>query len=276
MDLLLHLVDQKEVDIEKVDLREICNQYLEIINQVAELDLDRAGEYLVIAATLAAKKSEALLPGSPVSEDGMPLGDQFDPRFFSELRERLKAYRATKLRAEKLRAVPQLGLDVFAGKRQTVEEESEEEFPEIAGEGLSLGKIFFALLKRVGEAGRTFRIRLEPITVVKFMVEMVDRLNGLKGRTGRFIDLVRGMSEKASPRAKITGTFVATLELMKRGIVTADEAEGGYLISYRDGGRNEFASEFDQNGSDKIINLAAYRNTPASEEAVEPAMKEAV
>ena len=66
MDLLLHLVEQQEVEIENVDLSEVCDQYLKIVERSAELDLERAGEYLVVAATLVARKSEAILPrGNP-------------------------------------------------------------------------------------------------------------------------------------------------------------------------------------------------------------------
>ncbi len=265
MDLLLHLVDQREVDIENVDLCDICNQYLAIISQVAELDLDRAGEYLVIAATLAAMKSEALLPVRTESENGMPLGEQFDPRFFSELRERLIAYRATKARAVLLRATPQLGLDVFAAKRQPAEVEDEDDSPEICGEGLQLGQLFYSMLKRIGDLTKTFRIRLEPIRVVKYMVHLVDRLNLSKGRRESFIDLVRGVDEKSSSRAKLTGAFIATLELVRRGIVTAHDEEHGFSVQYANAQGKILESEFDQ--SDKVIDLAAYRSESKGSES---------
>jgi len=280
MDLLLHLVEHQEVDIENVNLSLVCDQYLKIVSQSAELDLDRASEFLVVAATLAARKSEALLP-SAVPVESITSDEQFDPRFFSELRDRLKAYKLAKIRSEALISAPQLGIDVFAPRRMQLELE-DDSCPEIRGDGLQIGRLFFKMLKRIGEAATGFRIRLEPVTVVKYMVSVVDRLSAMGGSALKFLDIVGGIDEIGSSRAKITGAFIATLELAKRGIVTVTQQ--GELISLSYVGVQEgvkLASEFDQDaqspevGNDKIIDLAAYRKSDVLPVAVDHALKEA-
>lgn len=255
MDLLLHLVEQQEVPIEKVNLALVCEQYLQVVQRCEELDLDRAGEFLVVAATLAARKSEALLPSAQPVE-GLESGESFDPRFFSELRERLKAYKMTKLRAERLLQVSQLEVDVFSPKKQVLELESSGE--EVWGDGQLIGEVFFRLLKRIGEGIRGFRVKLEPITVVKYMVHVVDVLSRLGSGRRSFIDVVRGIKDQASSRAKITGSFVAALELAKRGILQVDQTEQGGIAFCYEGGVPEssrFESEFDS----KVIDMAEYR-----------------
>jgi len=234
MDLLLHLVEQQEVEIEQVDLTAVCEQYLKIVEQSAELDLDRAGEFLVVAATLVARKSEALLPsGNP--EEITADEDGYDTRFFSELRERLIAYRETKRRADLLISHPQLGIQEFATKRSFVDPEIDAvEHEEIGGEPMELGFYFYGLLKRIGEAGRVFKVKLESITVIKYMVGMLDRLSEFslagRGTKQRFFDLVSSIDDTASNRGKLTGSFIATLELVKRGAIKVSGAEGNFEI----------------------------------------------
>jgi segregation and condensation protein A len=251
MDLLLHLVEQQEVEIENVDLSEVCDQYLKIVERSAELDLERAGEYLVVAATLVARKSEALLPrGNP--EDIVLEEEGYDPRFFTELRERLIAYKETKSRAELLISHPQLGIEEFITKRVFVDPESKDtEHEEIQGEPLELGKFFFGLLKRIGEAGKVFKVKLESITVIKYMVSLLDRLTDLaaidsKSKRG-FLDLVSDCPDTASVKGRLTGNFIATLELIKRGVVSVTGDSGNFTLEVKNTDQNVLLSpsEFD-------------------------------
>lgn len=251
MDLLLHLVEQQEVEIEKVDLTTICEQYLRIVQQAVELDLDRAGEYLVVAATLVARKSEAVLPSGKPGEITLE-EEGYDARFFSELRERLIAYRETKRRAELLLKQPQLGLQEFVTRRIFVDPQVDlVEHEEIGGEPMELGAYFFGLLKRIGEAGRLFKVRLESITVVKYMVEMMDKLSELvsSGDVGKqkFYTVVSGIRDSVSAKARLTGTFIATLELVKRGAVLVTGENGNFEIELTGGNSDNIAiSEFDE------------------------------
>ncbi len=90
LDLLLHLIRLNEVEITDIPIARIADQYLEYLDVIEELNLDIAGEYLVMAATLAWIKSRMLLP----SEEDDEAGESPDPR--AELVARLREYRRFK------------------------------------------------------------------------------------------------------------------------------------------------------------------------------------
>ena len=78
LDLLLHLIRQSEMDIYDIPIAEITGQYMQYLRQMQRHQLEVAGEYFVMAATLMAIKSQMLLPKPPVSEDEEPIEE--DPR----------------------------------------------------------------------------------------------------------------------------------------------------------------------------------------------------
>lgn len=98
LDLLLHLIKQLEIDIYDIPMTEITNQYMQFIHKMKNIQLDIASEYLVMAATLLAIKSDMLLPKKEIIHE-----DEYveDPR--EELIERLIEYRKYKEIAEKLK-----------------------------------------------------------------------------------------------------------------------------------------------------------------------------
>jgi segregation and condensation protein A len=239
MDLLLHLVHQREVPIEQVEMSEICEQYLEIINRTAVLDLERATEYLVIAATLVSLKSQSLLP--PVQEEESVEGDPFDRRFYENLRERLKAYEQTKNQAAQLMALPQLGLDTFPRRPQRIVT-GPDEFIIEHEQTTWLGELFTKLMKRVGHVG--YLIRLEPVSVVSTMMKCLDFLSGKiftkENRAEKteaaglgpssFLSMVRQVAGSSPPRATVIASFIAILELAKRGLMHVQQGEGVNVI----------------------------------------------
>ena len=95
MDLLLHLVKEQEVEIQDVQLLRVVDGYMDYLKQLAELDIEVAGEFLVMAATLMAIKSRSLLPREEVELD-----DDLDPE--DELIQRLLEYRRFKGAADDL------------------------------------------------------------------------------------------------------------------------------------------------------------------------------
>ncbi len=107
LDLLLHLIKSQEMDIYDIRIVEITEQYLTIIDQMKQLDLDVAGEFLVMAAQLIHIKSRMLLPSSEdlAEEEGE------DPR--AELVKRLLEYQRYKQVAAVFEQLPQLERDVF-------------------------------------------------------------------------------------------------------------------------------------------------------------------
>jgi segregation and condensation protein A len=73
LDLLLYLIRKNEMDIYNIPITEITDQYVEYINLMQSLDLDIAGEFLVMAATLLQMKSEAMLPSGVTSDFDEPM-----------------------------------------------------------------------------------------------------------------------------------------------------------------------------------------------------------
>lgn len=248
LDLLLHLIKQKEVSIQEVEMTEIAEQYLQIIAQTRFLDLEVAAEYLVVAATLMAIKSRLLLPsGEGLAEDELQV--EPDEGFYEELRRRLRDYETAKTRAHAFLQLPQMGIDVHARGRN----EELRMLPREMEDGqdvVNLGQMFLKLLKRVGELGKQMRIQLESVSIVSFMMGIVD---GLKQFTPSLAVALPGNSsgqpaiglweltsylyrdklqKDASPespvsrRGVVIGSFIAVLELAKRGMVrcTVDEA----------------------------------------------------
>jgi segregation and condensation protein A len=106
LDLLLYLIRRQNLNILDIPLAEITRQYMQYIELMQELQLELAGEYLVMAATLAEIKSRMLLPRPRLAEDS-----EEDPR--AELVRRLQEYERFKRAAEQIDELPRLERDVW-------------------------------------------------------------------------------------------------------------------------------------------------------------------
>src|SRR5688572_11798627 len=106
LDLLLYLIRRQNLDILDIPLAEITKQYMKYIEVMQELQLELAGEYMVMAATLAEIKSRMLLPRPKVDSDG-----EDDPR--AELVRRLQEYERFKRAAEDIDQLPRLERDTW-------------------------------------------------------------------------------------------------------------------------------------------------------------------
>src|SRR5690606_34227234 len=112
LDLLLHLVRRHELDILDIPIAFITEKYIEYIGFARSLDIEIAGEYLLMAATLAFLKSRELLPTTPGAEDeGEEEEDGVDPR--EELIRRLIEYERFREAGAELGSRPLFGRDVF-------------------------------------------------------------------------------------------------------------------------------------------------------------------
>ena len=111
LDLLLYLIRRQNLDILDIPIAEITRQYMEYIDLMKDMQLELAGEYLVMAAMLAEIKSRMLLPRPPIEE-----GEEVDPR--AELVRRLQEYERYKQAGEDIDAMPRVGLGQFS-LRQT-------------------------------------------------------------------------------------------------------------------------------------------------------------
>ncbi len=278
MDLLLHLVQQQEVDISRVSMKLVAEQYLLVVSELMKqldsqslhslsYDLEQVSEFLVIAATLTAIKSSALLPTSN-SEGLHEVVDPQSEEFLEELRERLRVYEQTKQRAARLTALPQLGVDTFT----RVDRKTLLPTPEMLAEpddAQSLGEHLTRLLKRIGSAGRVFRVKLESVSIVSSMMRVVDFFNSERLQ-GSFLSLLRTFGKERpvvgadGARVLVIGSFLAVLELVKRGVLSANQEGDGkdIRLELRSGEQNKqdgststtFESEFDEVPAAKEVN----------------------
>src|SRR6201988_5361230 len=124
LDLLLYLIRRHNLDILDIPLAEITRQYMQYIELMQELQLELAGEYLVMAATLAEIKSRMLLPRPKLDEAG-----EEDPR--AELVRRLQEYERFKRAAEGLDALPRLERDVWSVSAELKERRTVRALPQV-------------------------------------------------------------------------------------------------------------------------------------------------
>lgn len=276
MDLLLHLVRQKEVSIEQVEMSDIAEQYLRIVLHSGVWNLEAASEYLVIAATLLAIKSRSLLPDG-LKEEDVVLQEQTE-EFYEELRARLRRYEATQRLAKDLVSRNQLDVNIFIRKDKTAVRATASDLEE-GQDSLNLAQHFLRLLKRVGMGTQSFFIRLESISIVSFMVRTVDGLKGLVAankpmdlrsllRSFYLEELKKGVAQTpAMRRGVVIGSVISLLELAKRGVVRWETATEGLdsVLSLQLEDDNDFVG-LDDPADDKLVSIADYRERVSEKE----------
>jgi segregation and condensation protein A len=202
LDLLLHLIQKNELDILNIPISLITEQYLEYLQLMKVLNLDLAGEYLLMASTLLHIKSRMLLPKSSEGEEE----EEEDPR--AELVRRLLEYRKYKNAALEMEKRPLLDRDVFIRlSPPEPEEEPEEERIEVN---------LFELL----EAFRQVLERVKPESVHEVILEhmsveaKIQEILALLDKENRSMAFHRLFPEQASRRVVVI-TLLAILELVK-------------------------------------------------------------
>src|SRR5262245_32529299 len=168
LDLLLHLVKKNEVDLSNIPVATITDQYMAYLELLQQLDLDVAGEYLVMAATLLHLKSRLLLPGEDTSEED----EGEDPR--AELVRQLLEYQRFKEAAESLSRRDQLDRDVFS--RPPVRDESDTEQDVVYD--VSFGDLLDALQEVLKRAAPevVHEVVLEQISLREQIIFVLDTL----------------------------------------------------------------------------------------------------
>jgi segregation and condensation protein A len=206
LDLLLHLIRLNEVDVTDIPIALIAEQYIEYLDLMRELNLDVAGEYLLMAATLAWIKSRMLLP--PV--EGEEEDEGADPR--AELIARLLEYQRFKEAAEELRERQILGRDVFEASGSAPERTPEAE-REIEVGLIELLDAFQKVLRVVKSADLRHEVATEIITVRERMIAVMD---AIRARDSIEFEQIFQTEEQTSPsRTLIVVTFLAILELVR-------------------------------------------------------------
>lgn len=223
LDLLLHLIHRNEVNITDIPIALITQQYLETIELMKSLNLDVAGEYLVMAAYLTHIKSQMLLPANEEEQAGE---SGLDPR--DELVAHLLEYKRYKEAAENLASMPMLDREVFV--REGSEEDAD--IPK-RSQPLDVGIVdLLQALKGVLEkTPRRDLIELEPerLLVKDKIQQILERL-----KTQQWVTF-GSLFEEDFSRLNILTTFLALLELVKLQLVRAyqDVPFGTILISRR-------------------------------------------
>jgi len=206
LDLLLHLIRQNDVDIIDIPVAEIGQQYLAYLEVMQSLNLDVAGEYLVMAATLALIKSRMLLPPEPGDADE----DEIDPR--AELVARLLEYQRFKEAAEDLSRRRRLGRDVFAPTGSLPDPPSSAE-REIEVGLFELIEAFRTVLKAADDATAIHEIEVETITVRERMHAVMAILESQE--TIEFMRIFESPGGDLPSRPVLIATFLGVLELVR-------------------------------------------------------------
>ncbi|MCK0139132.1 ScpA family protein [Aliiroseovarius sp. F47248L] len=211
LDLLLTLSRTQKVDLRKISVLELAEQYLGFVEKARHLRIELAADYLVMAAWLAFLKSRLLLPPDP-SEDG-PSGEELAAHLAFQL-ERLQGMRDV---AAKLMARDQLGRDFFA--RGIPEDVTRVRRVTYTANLLDLMQ-GYARIRTKDE----FRPFIMDRDAVMTMEQALDRMRGLIGYAGDWTDLTSYLPEgwetdPARRRSATAANFAATLELAKRGAV---------------------------------------------------------
>jgi segregation and condensation protein A len=203
LDLLLHLIEEHELDIFDIPIAFVATKFVETITLMQELNIDVASEYLVMAATLAHIKSKMLLPAVPDDQE-VDAEPEIDPR--AELVRRLLEYQKYKKVADQLGEHAVLGRDVFL--RGVAAPEAEGPAP-IAG--LSLFRLldaFQSVLARV-KASFDHEVDAEHFTITD-RINQLSELLQLRRRIP-FVDLFEGQTT----RSELITTFLALLEMTR-------------------------------------------------------------
>jgi segregation and condensation protein A len=210
LDLLLHLIRVNEVEITDIPIARIAEQYLEYLEVIRELNLDVAGEYLLMAATLAWIKSRMLLP-IDAAEDA---DDGDDPR--AELVRRLLEYQRFKEAAGALGDRRLLGRDVFEARGPAPEAAPEAE-REIEVDLFELVEAYRRVLRMARKPAAPHEIEAESLTVHERMVAV---MRALEPRDSiEFERIFFEVDDQAPSRLMIVTTFLAILELTRLAVV---------------------------------------------------------
>jgi len=211
LDLLLHLIKKNELDIYDIPIALITKQYLEYVDLMKSLNLDLAGEYLVLAATLVHIKSKMLLPTQ--SEEGE---EEEDPR--RELVEQLLEYQAFKNASQSLQSRELLERDVFTRGTSAAPESPPDEEP--AWTEVSVFELVDAFRQVLGKLApqEVMEIDLDRTSLADRIGEIMDRLRERRSLT--FSELLDG----GNNRRQIVLTLLALLEMVRQRLIRICQA----------------------------------------------------
>lgn len=219
LDLLLYLVRKEEVDIYDIPIARVTKQYVEYIEMLQALDIDLAGDFLVMAATLMEIKSAMLLPRSqdgPQDEGGIE-----DPR--AELVRQLLEYKRFKDAANLLDESAQTRRQRYTRPASILDQLKPTQEPEVDLDQVSIWTLleaFDGIMKATGHAGRFDHIK-DDTPIDLYQIEVLHRL-----QTDGPMSLEK-IFEGRTNRLVMIGLFLGMLELMRNRLIWAEQPESG-------------------------------------------------
>lgn len=208
LDLLLYLIRRQNLDILTINVATITHQYIEYVELMKAMEIELAGEYLLMAAMLAEIKSRTLLPRPPKAEGE----EEEDPR--AELIRRLQEYERLKEAAEALDTLPRVGRDWFSVQAGLPPLETRVIHPDVELDEL-LGALS-AVLKRA-ELVQAHQISREVLSTRERMLRIMEQLNHAEAQQ-RYTPF-EALFTLEEGRAGVVVTFMAILELAKEAMI---------------------------------------------------------
>lgn len=208
LDLLLYLIRRNEVDIYDIPIEHVTSQYIEILDSMENLDLEVAGEFFVMAATLMYIKSRMLLPQKDQGTNQDVEDDDIDPRW--ELVQQLLEYKKFKEASSEIEELILNSNDLIAriGPKEALQAV---ERPLKPVERVDLWNTFNQVLRRLAERITTGEINAEQVTVADRMEFILLRFK----QKPNF--LFSELFEATTTITTIVATFLAVLELTRLG-----------------------------------------------------------
>lgn len=203
LDLLLYLIKRQNLDILDIPITQITEQYVHYIDMMKELNLDLAGEYLLMAAMLAEIKSRMLLP--QYDEGNL---DEEDPR--AELIRRLQEYERYKDAAENIDKLERCERDIFIANAKFINPKPKHKLPEVSLDMLAAA--FVDVLAR-SDFNSHHIVQVEVLSVRERMTIILDAVN-----PDQFIEFST-LFKAEEGRAGIVVTFIAILQLFKDALL---------------------------------------------------------
>ena len=210
LDMLLYLIRRQNLDILDIPIAEITKQYMRYIELMQVLQLELAGEYLLMAATLAEVKSRMLLPR--VASEAAD--EEADPR--AELVRRLQEYERFKRAAETIERLPRLDRDTWQASAELVDRKVVRLPPQVSLQEMLLA--FQDVLSR-SDMFAHHHVQREPLSVRQRMTDILSALTA-----SAFVDFSRLFTAEEGRRG-VSVTFVAILELMREGLIEIAQSE---------------------------------------------------
>jgi segregation and condensation protein A len=235
LDLLLHLVKKHELSILDIPISFVTEKYLEYLDTMASLDIDVAGEYLLMAATLCHIKSRELLPThegleeEEVNEEGEEVN--IDPR--ADLIKRLLEYQKYKEAASKLGEQPVVGRNVWSRGSATEDAVSEDVDPDAIAPlaAFPVHKLIeaFDRVMRQAKLKVSHNVVIDRLTLSQKIAELTDRLEQeVRFPFSTMFSFIRDGKPRvlAEVKHEAVVTFLALLEMAKLRLIAITQPEG--------------------------------------------------